>query len=197
MKSERAIVLRRIKYGESDLIVSCLNQEGCRLNLMAKGALRSRRRFAGGVLEPLNYIKIVYQIQASPDSQNPLHWLKEAQLLRGFQGLRQDYDRLEMGIYFLHLVSQVGREGEGDNHSLFDLLGNSLGALETTGSLKYLKLLFELKILHQQGVLDYQAEGAGLVRWSIRDHEQICLDEPNFLRAKGETHRALEAYLHK
>ncbi|MBK7843619.1 MAG: recombination protein O N-terminal domain-containing protein [Bdellovibrionales bacterium] len=52
MKNERAIILRTIKQGESNLIVHALNRDGCRVNLMAKGAMRSRRRFGAEFWSP-------------------------------------------------------------------------------------------------------------------------------------------------
>jgi DNA repair protein RecO (recombination protein O) len=194
LKNERAIILRTIKQGESNLIVHALNRDGCRVNLMAKGAMRSRRRFGGGVLEPLNYIQMSYRERYSPDDQDALHWLEEAHLVECFNGIRADYDRLEMGIYLLQLVSKVSKEAISDNCELFDLLGNSLHALQSSQKTKYLKLLFELKLLHQQGVLDRQGEGAFLIAFSIRDHEQINLNEDEFLLVKRETRHFLEAY---
>ncbi len=53
----RLIILRTIKYSEADLIVHGLNTEGARINFMAKSALKSRKRFGGGVLEPTHYMR--------------------------------------------------------------------------------------------------------------------------------------------
>jgi DNA repair protein RecO (recombination protein O) len=44
-----AIVLRRVAYGEADLIVTFLGLDTGRVSALARGARRSTRRFAGGV----------------------------------------------------------------------------------------------------------------------------------------------------
>lgn len=195
LKNERAIILRTLKCGESDLVVHGLNGEGHRIHLLAKGALRSRRRFGGGVLEPLNYVQVSYRLREEKDEDEPLHWLNEAQLLKDFQGLRTDFDRLELGIYFLQLASKVGRAGDLHNSALFDILGNSLHSLETSAKIKSLRLLFELKVLHQQGVLDHHSQGAYLVSVPIRDHEQIDLSDHLYLNIKRDTQQLLDAYM--
>jgi DNA repair protein RecO (recombination protein O) len=46
-----ALLLKRIEYGETDLIVSLFTQELGRVSALARGARKSQRRF-GGALEP-------------------------------------------------------------------------------------------------------------------------------------------------
>jgi DNA repair protein RecO (recombination protein O) len=46
-----AIVLRRVAYGEADLVVTLLGRDTGRVSALARGARRSTKRFAGG-LEP-------------------------------------------------------------------------------------------------------------------------------------------------
>lgn len=196
MLSERAIVLKTIKHGESDLIVHCLSRVGLRLNLMAKGALKSRRRFGGGVLEPLNYIQISYREARSQGvDAEALHFLEEAHLLQDFVELRQDYDRLELGFYFIQVVSKVVREEASDNSGIFDLLGNALKTLSRTPELSRLRTLFELKLLHQQGMLAAETEGFALLRYPLQQHQEIDLTDEEFAPIRREAHQLLEAYL--
>jgi DNA repair protein RecO (recombination protein O) len=44
-----AIVLRRVAYGEADLVVTLLGLDSGRVSALARGARRSARRFAGGL----------------------------------------------------------------------------------------------------------------------------------------------------
>ena len=90
---EKILVLRTFKHGEADLVVHGLNPLGARMNFFARGAMKSRKRFAGGVLEPTHYIEVTYKQGASSDS-DPLHSLLEANLVRTFEGLRSNYSRL-------------------------------------------------------------------------------------------------------
>lgn len=196
MNSERAIILRAVKQGESNLIIHCLTKSGSRLNLMAKGALKSRRRFGGGVLEPLNYVELSYKPSKKGGDEDPLHWLEEARILRDFNQLRSDYDRLELGFYLLQVVSRISRENSLDNNEVFDLLGNSLKALESTTEPGLLKLLFEVKLLNQQGVLSQEVLAYPLLGYSIQNHHEIEVGETDMMIMKREVHQTLESYLH-
>lgn len=62
MDRERIIVLKKTVYRDSDLIIRGLNSQGAKLSFIAPAALKSRRRFGGGVLEPTNFIEVVYQV---------------------------------------------------------------------------------------------------------------------------------------
>ncbi len=115
---DKVIVLKQVRFGESDLIVRALNQRGALLSFMAKGALRSKKRFAGGVLEPGNFIGVEYK--KSRKIHATLHFLCEAWSLQRFERLRESYDRMEMAIYFLSLVEKTGQEGVEDNPDLFN-----------------------------------------------------------------------------
>ncbi|MCB0365086.1 MAG: DNA repair protein RecO [Bdellovibrionaceae bacterium] len=197
MIKDRAIILKTVKHGESNLIVQCLSRNGSRLSLMAKGALKSRRRFGGGVLEPLNYIQLAYkESNKKNDDQDLLHWLEEAQILEDFASLRSDYDRLELGFYFLQVVSKISLEGTPDNNEVFDLLGNALKSLQSTSHLGLLRTLFELKLLFQQGVLSSEVEGYHLLKYPLKSHAEINIDEGDLLIIRREVNQLLESYLH-
>ena len=110
---EKLFILRKIKYGDADLILSCLTPKGAKISLYARSAMKSKKRFGGGVLEPTHYIHALYDDKTSRShSENPLHTLKEASLIEGFNGLRTDYNRIEAALYFVSLISNVVREGE-------------------------------------------------------------------------------------
>jgi len=138
----KVFILKKIKYAESDLILNCLNSYGARINFIAKGALRSRKRFGGGVLDPLNYVQTSYQEKKNSDS---LVLLKEATLIEDFPGLRSSYDRLETGFHFLKLILKLSREGVMDGNEVFHLLGNALRSAETSRNLHLLRTQFEMK----------------------------------------------------
>lgn len=154
MKSQqdKIIVLRKIKHGESDLILHALSSSGSRLNFMAKGALRSKKRFGGGILEPTHFLKVNYKEKENAEGDS-LHWLEEASLLKDFAELRQDYDRLELALGFLQLLSRISQVGLEDGEEVFQLLGHALMAAEKVKDLRKLRVLFELKLLWLQGVL--------------------------------------------
>lgn len=144
------IILKKIKYGEADLILHALSSEGEKMSFLARGALRSKKRFAGGVLEPLHHVKLTY----ANTQKAEIHTIKEAQLLQSFDALREDYDKLTFALQALEFVARVSMEGDSGSASMYNLLGHLLKQLETTKDISILKTQFFLKFLLQQGVLE-------------------------------------------
>ena len=150
IQKEKILILRTFKHGESDIIVHALNPRGARMNFFARGAHKSRKRFAGGLLEATHYLDVTYKSGANIDG-DPLHTLMEAQMIREFPKLRTDYDRLEAALYLLKIVHKLSQQGVVDSPELFNLLGNALQAAETSKNLEKLKVHFELKLLAGPG----------------------------------------------
>jgi len=147
----KMIVLRKTKYSEADLIIQGLLESGNKISLIARGALRSKKRFGGGVLEPMHLIEVQYQ---EPRSEQNLGVLSEAQLLRDFCLIRQDYDRVETALQILEWVNRVGLESGEGLQDVYHLLGHALSALERAENLDLFRTHFLIRFLNQQGVLE-------------------------------------------
>lgn len=193
-RKEKIIVLKTYKYGESDLVVHGLSMLGARISFMAKGGLNSRKRFAGGVLEPTHYIEVTYKEKFSND-MDPLHTLLEALLIRDFPKLRTDYLRLELALYMVQLVHRLAGPGIIDSQDLFNLLGNALQAAEVSGQLDSLKLQFELKLLATQGVLPSEAEFSPWLKAGLSQHAEIRCDSSSRQWISAQVHSHLQHYL--
>ena len=167
---DRFIILKKIKYAEADLIIHGLSPRGEKLAFIARGALRSKKRFGGGVLEPTHFVSFTYK-QASEHGQ--LNVLQEATLVNDFPGLRTDYDRLETALHILECVSKVSQEGDRDSEFLFNLLGHTLKALESTPDVLVLKMHFYLKFLLQQGVVNAEPWMAPFLKTNLSDTEKL------------------------
>jgi len=188
---EKIIILRAIRHGEGDLIIHGLTRHGAKMSFFAKSALQSRKRFGGGVLEPTHYVHVQFQ---KSQREEGLHRLLEAQLLKGFDGLRESYEKIETALYFVSVVERLSHEGIIDFATLFDLLGHSLEAAEKSKNLDILKLQFQTKFLSLQGVLP-QIEGIKtLLSSSVRDHEQLYETLPS-KGARFQVERSLEKLL--
>ncbi len=173
MHKARVIILKSIKHGESDLLLQTLDSNGNRLHFLAKGALKSKKRFGGGMLEPTHYLDVLYKETKSASEGEPLYILLEAKMIRDFHGLRADYDRLSMALSFLTLVNRLTRSGSVGAKEVFDLLGHALSACEKCDSPQELKLQFQAKLLYSQGVLEHIDELAPLVSTSLKDCGQL------------------------
>ncbi len=193
MPSGRFINLRAKPFHDGDLLVDVLSKEGERLTLTAKNALQSKRRFAGGVLEPINFVEIFYT-----QARSGYLYIQEAQIIYPFTGLRSNYRNLEVAFHFLNLISKSTYEGLPDNQRLFDLLGNSLRALEETDQPLMLKLQFELKLLYYLGFLALNDDTSEFIAKPVSLHKQIDLtDDEYFYLAKTAQHHLKEINLNQ
>lgn len=193
---EKLFILRKTRYGDTDLILNCLNSQGAKIGLIARGAVKSKKRFGGGVLEPTHYVSAVYEDKSSRSSaENPLHTLKEASLLQAFDGLRTDYARIELGLHFVQLINDVVREGEIDSMDLFNLLGNALRAAETSTDLERLRVHFDVKLLANQGVLPLAQEEQKFMSEPISNHAEIGMSGQDLSDLKARIRRVLAEYL--
>lgn len=188
IEKEKVIVLKTTQYGESDLVVHCLTSRGAKLSLIAKGALKSKRRFSGGVLEPTHYIQIVFK-------RSDLSWLQEASLLESFSQLRSDFDRLQLALYFLQIIAKISQEGS-DDRELFHLLGNALRAAEKSTRLDLLRVHFELKILAHQGILPKLAQvSSHMAQMGIQEHGNLEISSAQIKDLQHQSRMLLQEYL--
>ena len=96
-----AIVLGGVDYGEADRIVQLLTPERGRLAALARGARKSRKRFAGA-LDLGNRITALLR-----PGRGELWHLQGAHLEHGHPHLRQDLDRIALAAYACELVAAL------------------------------------------------------------------------------------------
>ena len=140
-----AIVLRARPFGESDKIVSFFTQRHGKLTGIAKGALRSRKRFVNS-LETFSLVNLSFQER----SHSHLAFILSADLVRGARVLITDLDRIAYASYIVEITDGLVAERE-ENPVLFEHLKDGLAHLEERGtSLRFLTY-FELKLLRLAG----------------------------------------------
>ena len=81
-KSGTFILLKKVRFAESDLILTGISSEGEKKSFLARSALKSRKRFGGGVLEPTHFVEIGY---SEKPGENRLGTLDEASLIAARQ----------------------------------------------------------------------------------------------------------------
>jgi DNA repair protein RecO (recombination protein O) len=85
----RALVLRRIPYGDTSLVLHVFSRELGRFGLIARGARRPRSPL-DSVLQTAQLVDLQLQVKEGRE----LQLLKEADLVDDWRGLRRDYARL-------------------------------------------------------------------------------------------------------
>ncbi|MBO9666484.1 MAG: DNA repair protein RecO [Bdellovibrio sp.] len=169
---ERFIILKKMKYGESDLILHAISPKGEKLSFIARGALKSKKRFGGGILEPSHFVNFIYK-QSSDQGQ--LNVLQEATLINDFPGLRQDYDHLEFALHVLECVAKVSQEGDQHSEFLFNILGHTLKAIETAKDVLVLRMHFYLRFLLQQGVITPEPWMGPFLKTNLADTNTLLM----------------------
>jgi DNA repair protein RecO (recombination protein O) len=160
-----AIVLRARPFGESDKIVSFFTQRYGKFTGIAKGALRSRRRFVNS-LDTFSLVNLTFYDR--PHSN--LAFVLSADLVHGPRMLMTELDRIAHASYLVEITDGLVAERE-ENPALFQHLKDGLANLETNGtSLRFLTF-FELKLLRLAG---YQP----LLDNSCKKCHKKCLDGP-------------------
>ena len=172
------IILRKVKYSESDLVIQGLDSNGSKHGFLARSAAKSMKRFGGGVLEPMHYVSGTYR---ESRNQQGLHELKDATLINDFAKLKSDYDRIEAGLYMVGLIDRLSYEGEVDMQNLFNLLGNSLGAAETCQQLHKLRVQFEFKLMAYLGILPQWPEAQGFIGSRMGESDALEMSVENSL----------------
>jgi DNA repair protein RecO (recombination protein O) len=170
-KQDRFIILKKIKYGEADLIIHAIGANGAKTSFLAKSALKSKKRFGGGILEPLHFVNLTYKEKADSTQMKTLN---EATLIDDFKEIRSDYDKLELALFILNCVSHVSLEGDQNSEFLFNLTGHSLRAVAKSTHLRELRLHFCLKFLYQQGVISIENWMTPFLKANMNEAEQLA-----------------------
>ena len=138
-----AIVIKQIKLGEADKILTIYTPGFGKLKVVAKGACRPGSKLGGNV-GPLTY-----SVMLLARGRN-LDIVTQSQTMEGFLALKNDLWRMAYGLYILELIDSFTVENS-ENRPLFDLLLDTLYQLCRVDSNEIVLRYFELHLLHYLG----------------------------------------------
>lgn len=150
-KTIKALVLREVKYKEADKILTVLTENEGKMTLSARGVMRSGSKLAAAC-QFLTFSDMTLY-------ENGGKWyVKEAQTIEQFLGLREDIADLALAAYFAELLETVSDE-DSPNSQMLSLGLNSLFALSRKlYRPEHIKAAFELRLMCLSGYepsLDY------------------------------------------
>jgi DNA repair protein RecO (recombination protein O) len=119
---EQGIVLRSVKLGEADKIVTILTQGSGKIRAVAKGVRRTSSKF-GARLEPFTHVSLLLYQGRNLDT------VTQAEIVSPFRAIRGDFALIAAGETMLEAVDRVAEEHER-NVRLFLLLLAGLRTLE-------------------------------------------------------------------
>jgi DNA repair protein RecO (recombination protein O) len=123
---DRGVVLRTIKLGEADRIVSLLTQGHGKVRAVAKGIRKPGSRF-GGRLEPTSHVAL--QCYRGRE----LDVVTQVETIDANRALREHYGSLTHAVSMLEAADQVAQEHER-NPPLYRMLVGALRTLAVTPS---------------------------------------------------------------
>ena len=148
--STPAILLRRLDYGDFDVIVTFFTLKSGKMTLIAKSAKKSTKRFAG-ILELFSILELV----ASTGRGKGLPVLQEAVLKQPFSGIRADFRKTAYASYWAELIYNWMEDNYKQDalYSLFEHVLSELDHGQTTEAA--LNILFQMRFLNLSGHRPY------------------------------------------
>ena len=143
------LILRRIRYGDSSLILKIFTRAGGSQSFIASVSKKARGKgLQNSVLQPLQAISGV--AQSTPKSE--LLRLKEARLAYHYQSLRHDPVKNCLGLFLVEVLQYILRQEE-PQPPLLDFLLNGLQELDQTDKpVGHFHLVFLMRLLDHLGV---------------------------------------------
>lgn len=145
-QSTTAILLRRIEFGDYDLIVTLFSRELGKTSAIAKSAKKSVKRFPG-VLEPFSRLNVV--LAKGRGKGMPV--LQEAYLEEPFFRIREDIVKTAYASYWSELIYLWMAEDE-PQEDLYRLTSHVLTELNRGETpMEVLSILFQMRFLSLAG----------------------------------------------
>lgn len=139
---DEGVVLRTMRLGEADRIVTMMTKGHGKVRAVAKGVRRTTSKF-GARLEPLSHVALMCWQGRELDIVN------QAEVIESFRVVREDLDRMSKGFTLLEVVDQISQEHHPAPR-LYDMLLGALRALAEDDSAMLLPA-FLLKALAFDG----------------------------------------------
>ena len=139
----RGVVLRTIKLGEADRIISFMTEAHGKVRAVAKGVRKTKSRF-GARLEPTTHVALLLY------EGRELDIVTQADGIDHYRAIREDLDRLAKAESLLEAVDQVAQERES-NPRLYQMLLGALRSLDERDAALLVPAFF-WKLLSAEGV---------------------------------------------
>jgi DNA repair protein RecO (recombination protein O) len=168
---ETGIVLRTMRLGEADKIVTIVTNGRGKVRAVAKGVRKTKSRF-GGRLEPLSHVSLQLYEGRNLDT------ITQVETLDHFRSIREDLDRLTQATTMLEVVDALVQEGE-QNPRLLQMLLGALRTLDAQPSPLVVPSFFWKLLAHEgfRPVLDRCAscgDETDLVAFDLNEGGGLC-----------------------
>ncbi len=180
--STDAILLRKIEYGDHDLIITFLTLDRGKIAVIAKNAKQSVRRFSGALdLFSANIIQCAFPKK----NKDGLIILTQSDLENGFANIRYDVIKTAYACYWVEILTYWLEEGKSQQE-LFKLLYFSLDMLDKSEiRTEVISLLFQIRFMGISGFApnlsycdlcgtDLDTIVSGTLRFDFKEGQVVC-----------------------
>ncbi len=141
----RAIVLKSMRWGEADRILTFFSLQLGKVRGIARGARRMKSRF-GGMLEPFSSINLTL----FEKHRDGLASVSHANILNPFFAVRECLERISAASCMVALIDGITADRD-PGPSIFHVLLEGLQSLVRTDDPGLLTLMFQIHVLGQSG----------------------------------------------
>lgn len=183
-----AIVFSSVKFGETDLIVSCFTRSDGIKSYILKGILKSRKgKLKTSYFQPLTQLEIV----AFHKYKGTLERIKEAKVMRNYQSLHSNIVKSGMVMFLAEVLKNSIKEEE-PNNALYEFLVRSLDWLDRNDAIGNFHIYFLIRLSAYLGFYPDTSNMEG---------QYFNLSEGNFLETpigtyceKGESVNSIKGF---
>ena len=142
-----AIVLSKLKYRDTDLIVKCYTKQYGIIGFLVRGVLKSKKGQS-----KIAYFQLLSQLQlvVTYKSNRSLHSIKETKLSHVYSSLHTNVHKSAIVMFLAEVLSLTLKEEE-QNEALFSYIETTLLWLDTHAEYANFHLLFLLKLTRYLG----------------------------------------------
>lgn len=144
--STKAVVISKLRYNDSDLIVKCYTALFGIKSYLLKNALKSRKgKFKPAYFQPLT----ILHLEAEHKQNRSLHFLRDIKIQNNFQSIHTSIIKSTIAMFISEVLTIVLKEEE-ENLPLFDFIETALiwfNENKTDGNFHYMFLVEITKYL--------------------------------------------------
>jgi len=142
----QGILIRRLEFGDTDLILTFLTQKLGKISVLAKSAKKSVKRF-GGILELFYLLELIIR----PGKGDKPAILQSASLLKSFEKIRMNVIHTAYASYWAELIYHY-IENEISQDEIYHLFVYALDQLNQKSiPAEVLHILFQIRFLNVSG----------------------------------------------
>ena len=120
--STEAIILRRSDVGEADRLLTIYTPHYGKIAISARGVRKTMSKLAG-------HLELFLHTRLQLARGRTFDVVTESRAVQPFRRLREDLDRISWAYYVSELIDKM-TEGESENAPLFELLRDTLAAID-------------------------------------------------------------------